>query len=75
MNTTNMYQLLPMCQAFIFAILFSPHDHFIGSYYYSYFTDKEAKARETGLSKVAELVSGRTKVQLFICLAESSNCS
>lgn len=41
-----------MWQVFKFTILFSPHDHFMVSYYYSHFTDRETKARETELSKV-----------------------
>jgi len=41
-----------MLQVFKFTILFSPHDHFMVSYYYSHFTDKETKARETELSKI-----------------------
>lgn len=70
-----MYQLLPMCQVFIFAILFNLHNHFMVSYYYSHFTEKEAKARETDLSKITELVSGRTEIQLFVCLVRSSDCA
>lgn len=35
--------------------------------------DKDAKARETDLSKITELVSGRTKIQMFVCPAQSSN--
>lgn len=57
-------------QAFKFTVLFNHCKHFMVSYYYSHFRNKEAKSRETDLSKITELVRGRTTIQ---CLSVWQN--
>lgn len=63
-----------MCQVFKFTILLNPHNYFMASDYYCHFTDKEAKAKAIDFSKITELL-GRNEIQIFSCLAESSNCA